>query len=134
MDSLDWYTNALPKLAEFIANYPDIPMRLHIWLILFPFHIFPKWVRPQILFQLILTLILVTNRQPVTGEIDSDYIYLRNAEYCNEPSLNHFMMGTVTFDDKFSSLDRPDDPLVKVLITFLVIQNLFTIHLGYYGA
>ena len=62
--------------------------------------------------------ISVTSIQPITGEIDSDYLYLRNSEYCNEPSLNHFMMGTVTFDDKFSSLGKSGEALIKVLSNY----------------
>ena len=69
-----------------------------------------------------LIIILVTNIQPITGEIDSNYVYLRNSEFCNEPSLNHFMMGTVTFDDKFSSLGKSGDAIIKVLIIHLIIK------------
>ena len=57
---------------------------------------------------------LVTPEEPITGVLSEKHCFLRTSEFTNNPRINQFVTGVVTYKDDFAQLGLHEDPLVKV--------------------
>ena len=81
----------------------------------------------------------MTPHEPVTGESSLDHCYLKTSEFTNNPRINQFTTGTITYNDLFEDIDNLRAPQIKVSSSFIsltpgehgVVVSLYRLSLSY---